>query len=389
MKKFSVSAFLLAASGIVFFASCSDDDNASPAATKATVIANYADIAYRNYLNAYDDAVALETAITTFNATPTAENFAAAKTAWLASRESYGTTEAFRFASGPIDIDENAPEGLINSWPLDEAYIDYVDGASDAGIINNPGLFPVISKQTLEDINQTENEESVSVGYHAIEFLLWGQDLTAPSANLPGQRPYTDFVDGGTASNQDRRRAYLAACADLLTDNLDYLVQQWQPSGVYRATFLALPENDALRNIFTGIVTLANSELAIERMQVALIGMDQEDEHSCFSDNTHRDIRLNLQGIINIYEGNYDGVDGPSLADLVGAANSTVYNSTETAINEAQSDMNAILTPFDLAISGGPSSVEGAKVQVTVDQLQVLGANLLAAAQAIGVTVNG
>lgn len=232
MKKFSVSAFILAMSGIVFFASCSDDDNASPAlTTKTEVIANYADMAYRNYLNAYEDAVALETAITAFNANPNSETFAAAKTAWLTSRESYGTTEAFRFANGPIDIDENAPEGLINSWPLDEAYIDYVAGNANAGIINDATTYPVISKEVLADINQPSDETSVSVGYHAIEFLLWGQDLTAPSANLAGQRPFSDFVTGAgsTASNQDRRRAYLSACADLLTDNLDYLVQQWQP----------------------------------------------------------------------------------------------------------------------------------------------------------------
>lgn len=160
-------------------------------------------------------------------------------------------------------------------------------------------------------------------------------------------------------------------------------------SGTYRATFLALSETQALTNIYNGIVTLASAELAIERMQVALIGMDQEDEHSCFSDNTHRDIRQNLQGIINVYEGSYDGIDGPSLANLVGLANPTAYAATETAINNAEADMNAIMTPFDIAISGGPNSVEGAKVQAAVSQLQTLGANLQAGADALGITING
>ncbi|NUY82051.1 hypothetical protein HUK80_14190 [Flavobacterium sp. MAH-1] len=387
MKNISISAAFLAVVGCSFVTSCSDDDS-NDGVTKAKVIKNYADIAYENYKDAYDDAVELEQAINAFVANPTQATFNTAKEEWKESRESYGTTEAFRFANGPID-DADGPEGLINSWPLDEAYIDYVDGDANAGIINNPAEFPTITKVSLEALNQTENEESVSVGYHAIEFLLWGQDLTAPSANMAGQRPYTDFVDGGTASNQDRRRQYLLACADLLTDHLSSLVTEWQPGGAYRTTFLALPENEALQNMYLGIVTLASAELAVERMDVALLNMSQEDEHSCFSDNTHRDVRLNLQGIVNIYQGKYDDIDGPSLEDLVKKASTTAFSATQTSLQAAQTKMNATQIPFDAAISEGPDSTEGAKVKATVEELQNLGATFIAGAAAIGVTVNG
>lgn len=387
MKNIKLSAALLAIGAFAIATSCSDDDS-NGNVTKAAVIANYADIAYQNYKDAYDDAVELEEAINAFAANPTQATFDAAKAEWKESRESYGTTEAFRFANGPID-DEDGPEDLINSWPLDEAYIDYVQGDTNAGIINNPAQFPTITKASLEALNQTENEESVSVGYHAIEFLLWGQDLTVPSANQPGQRPYTDFVDGGTASNQVRRRQYLVACADLLTDHLQYLVNEWQTGGAYRNTFLALPEATALQNIYLGIVTLASAELAVERMDVALLNMSQEDEHSCFSDNTHRDVRLNLQGIVNIYKGSYASIDGPSLEDLVKKANSTAFNATKAALEDTQTKMNATQIPFDAAISEGPQSTEGAKVKATVTALQNLGATFIAGASAIGVTVNG
>ena len=49
----------------------------------------------------------------------------------------YSPTEVFRFYGGPID-DDNGPEGLLNAWPLDEVFIDYVLGNPDAGIINDP-----------------------------------------------------------------------------------------------------------------------------------------------------------------------------------------------------------------------------------------------------------
>lgn len=378
--------------GLTFFACSSNDDKDSDkVVSKKEVIENYSNIVYANYKQAYDDAVLLKTAIKTFTATPTDANFTAAKTAWKTSRESYGTTEAFRFANGPIDGDDNGPEGLLNSWPLDENFIDYVDGAANAGIINDLTDYPTIDKAVLEGLNEDGGEKNISVGYHAIEFLLWGQDLTAPSAKLPGQRKYTDYVTGasGTAANQARRAAYLNACADLLTDNLDYLVQQWKSGGVYRTKFLALPEKDAIKNIYLGITTLVTAELPIERMDVALANADQEDEHSCFSDNTNRDIVLNLQGVINVYEGKYGNIDGASLEDLVRQADVTVYTDTQTSLNSSTTKVAAILTPFDLAISGGPDSVEGAKVKTAVQQLLNFGANLLAGASKIGITVNG
>lgn len=383
---FLKAGFILAAG--VFVTSCSSDSDSG--VSKKAVVKNYAEIVYQNYKDAYDDAVELEAAINTFTATPTAANFTVAKDKWKQARESYGTTEAFRFANGPIDDETDGPEGLINAWPLDEAFIDYVDGAPNAGIINDAVAFPTIDKPTLEAENENGGETNISVGYHAIEFLLWGQDLTAPSANQAGLRPYTDYVvgTGGTASNQLRRATYLKVCADLLTDHLDYLVGQWETGGEYRSIFLALPDDVAIKNIYLGITTLASAELAVERMDVALSNGDQEDEHSCFSDNTHRDIYLNLKGIINVYKGEYGSINGASLEDLVKNADLDAYNDTEASLNSCLTKMAAILTPFDLAIVDGPLSTEGAKVKATVLQLQDFGSNLLAGATAIGITVN-
>ena len=211
MKKIvQTLCFLLLAVFVV--ASCNNDDKNSEV-TKKQVIENYANIAYANYKKAYDDVVVLKTAINAFTTTPTDANFTAAKTAWKNSRESYGTTEGFRFANGPIDNTDakfpKGPEGFVNSWPLDENYIDYVAGSENSGIINDPITFPTITKDFLAgEMGKNDNQKYVTVGYHAIEFLLWGQDLTAPSEKKPGQRPYTDYVvTGGTAKNQEIGRA--------------------------------------------------------------------------------------------------------------------------------------------------------------------------------------
>lgn len=392
MKKLTLALSFAAVAGLVV-SSCSDDDNKnnnSQQVTRESVVENYAKIAYQNYKDAYDDAVELETAITAFTATPTDANFTIAKNKWKEARESYGTTEAFRFANGPID-DEDGPEGLLNAWPLDENYIDYVDNngtVQNGGIINSIATYPSITKDLLISLNEDGGEKNISTGYHAIEFLLWGQDLTDPSVKQAGLRPYTDFVDGGTALNQDRRRDYLNVVADLLTDHLDELVQLWKEGGEYRTVFLALPAKTALQNIYTGIITLAQAELANERMDVALFGKDQEDEHSCFSDNTHRDIYLNFKGVKNVYEGEYGNIDGPSLEDLVEQVSGKIAEDTDDAFDITETHIAAMAIPFDFAISGGEDSVEGAKVKTAiVDLKENLGPNLLAGAQALGLVV--
>jgi putative iron-regulated protein len=392
MKKISLTLSFAAVAGLVI-ASCSSDDdkNSGAQVTKAAVIENYADIVYQNYKDAYDDAVELENAITAFTDAPSEAGFTTAKNKWKEARESYGTTEAFRFANGPID-DENGPEGLINAWPLDENYIDYVDNngtVTNGGIVNNTATYPTITKELLISLNEDGGEKNISTGYHAIEFLLWGQDLTDPTEKKAGLRAYTDFVDGGTNLNQGRRRDYLKACADLLTDHLAYLVDQWKVGGEYRTVFLALPANTAIQNMYLGIATLAAAELAVERMDVALANMDQEDEHSCFSDNTHRDIYLNFKGVKNVYTGQYGtAIDGPSLEDLVNQANGQIADDTAAAIATTETSIGAIAIPFDFAIQGGAQSTEGAKVKTAVNNLQQqLGANLLAGAAALGISV--
>lgn len=362
--------------------SCSDNNDVPVTkVSKKLVIENYAAIVLQNYKDALTDAQALETAINTFATSPTDANFTAAKAAWKTSRESYGTTEAFRFASGPIDIDDNAPEGLLNSWPLDENYIDYVDTDANAGIINNPTTYPTITKASLLGVNQPgSNEKSVSIGYHAVEFLLWGQDLTDPADKKAGQRAYTDYT---TAANADRRKEYLKVCADLLTDHLQLLVTAWE--GTYKTTFLALSEDVALKNIFTGIAILTKGELSGERIFVAYDNKAQEDEHSCFSDNTDRDIRLNLDGIVNVYNGTYKNISGPSLKDLVNETNATIGTQIATALTTAQAAVNATASPFDFAIS---DATERPKVLVSVNSLNSLGDKFVEGGTAIGLKIS-
>ncbi len=354
-------------------------------ALKTEVVANYADIVHAGYQDSYETALALQAALQAFVANPTAETQQAAKDAWLAAREPYGQTEVFRFYGGPID-DEDGPEGLINAWPLDESYVDYVEGAPESGIINNVAEYPEITPELLLSLNQTGAEENVSIGYHAIEFLLWGQDLSADGS---GDRAFTDYT---TAPNADRRGQYLLAAADLLVGHLGELAAAWAPddAGNFRAAFLAGPADAALQQILTGMGVLSKSELAGERMFVAYDNQNQEDEHSCFSDNTHRDIILNAQGISNVWNGAYTRVDGSvvsgaSLAQLVALVGPELGSTVQALAETALASTGRIHVPFDQAIVAAdfrPAVLE------SVNALQDQGDAFAQVAGALGLQIN-
>lgn len=397
---------LMATAIIGFFATSCQKDDEGPEETKdpnaqlkSAIVANYADIVYASYEDSYNKAVELRDAINDFVANPTASGMDNAKQAWLDAREPYGQTEVYRFYSGPID-DDNGPEGDLNAWPLDEAHIDYVeDGTgneenpgSEANIVNNTEDYPVIDAVTLRGLNENGSEKNISIGYHAIEFLLWGQDF---NANGPGNRPYTDYVtDGsGTHTHQERRGQYLKVTAELLVEDLQYLVDAWNASGNnFRSTFVGQSSNQSLAEMLTGMGVLSKSELAGERIYVALDNQDQEDEHSCFSDNTHRDIILNAEGIQNVFEGTYtrtDGtvISGSSIRDLLAAVDQTMATELQNMITTSVLNAQAIPTPFDQAITQESVSGNGPIMQ-TVRSLQDQGDKIAEAAEKLGLSIN-
>ena len=377
-----ISLLLVFVASLILPMSAFAQDDAAD--TKQAVLETYAEIAYASYEDSLQLAEELQAAIDAFLADPTEETFQAAKDAWLVSNEPYGQTEVYRFYGGPIDA-EDGPEGLLNAWPLDEAYVDYVDGDADAGIINNVEDYPEITEELLLDLNEQGAEENIATGYHAIEFLLWGQDL---SDDGNGNREYTDYTD---APNADRRGEYLSIVANRLVSDLQDMVDAWAPDAEnYRADFVAGDADAGLTNILTGMGVLSKSELAGERMFTAYDNQDQEDEHSCFSDNTHRDIITNAQGIANVYYGTYtrlDGsvVEGTGLDDLVAGVNSDLNDEMLTALESSMVAVNEIPVPFDQAIvnpEGRPLVLEA------VFLLQDQGDLIAEIASELGLTIN-
>lgn len=364
-------------------------------ATARDVLKTYVDIAEAKYEDSLTAAMTLKTAVDAMLTDPTAETLTAAREAWLASRVPYQQTEAYRFGNPIVDD----WEGRVNAWPLDEGLIDYVDPSygfesdsnelytaniiADAKLMINgteveaTEITPELIAETLHEA--AGNEANVASGYHAVEFLLWGQDLngTGPGA---GDRPASDFsLENCTGDNCDRRREYLSAAMDLLITDLKEMVANWQDGGAARGNILNGDEQAGLSAILTGMGSLSYGELAGERMKLGLLLRDPEEEHDCFSDNTHNSHFYDAVGIQNVYLGQYkrlDGsmVEGTSLAQLVASKNAALDQEMQSKLTVTYDKMMDMVKraetveAYDQMI--GEGNEEGnATIQAAIDAL--------------------
>ena len=332
------------------------------AADPAAVADTYADIAEATYGDSLTTAQTLQVAVNALVAAPSADTLAAARSAWLAARVPYQQSEAFRFGNPVVDD----WEGRVNSWPLDEGLIDYVDpsyGQSEENPLSTLNVIavpkfslsgtevdattitPALISDTLQEADGIES--NVASGYHAIEFLLWGQDLngTGPGA---GNRPHTDYLFGDSCTNDncDRRAAYLVAATDLLVNDLTFMTAAWAEGGAARDAVAADPQAGLLM-MLTGMGSLSYGELAGQRMRLGLMLNDPEEEHDCFSDNTHNSHYYDAMGIRNVYLGRYVRVDGtavsgPSLSDLVAAIDPSVDTRLKAELDASVAAIGAL-----------------------------------------------
>ncbi len=364
------------------------------AADEKAVAEHYAEIARANFQDALTTAKALDAAITSFLENPSEDGLKAARDAWLASRPFYLQTEHYRFGNPVVDD----WEGKVNSWPLDEGLIDYVDASygseSDendlyvANVIANPvieingesvdasNITPALIADTLQEAGGIE--ANVASGYHAIEFLLWGQDLNGTDAGA-GNRAYTDYdIANCTNGNCDRRAAYLKSASALLVADIEDIVKAWEPGGE-AARVLTDDPTKGIAAILTGMGSLSYGELAGERMKLGLLLHDPEEEQDCFSDNTHNSHYYDAVGILTGFTGEYTRADGtkmsgPSIKDLLVAKDPAAADELEGKLTTTMAAFEKLkergdnVEAYDQMIAEG-NAEGGAVIQAAIDGL--------------------
>jgi putative iron-regulated protein len=153
----------------------------------------------------------------------------------------------------------------------------------------------------------------------------------------------------------------------------------------YRKAFETEPAKDALGKMLLGMGSLAGAELSHERMQVAFDNREQEDEHSCFSDNTLADLRNNATSVQNVLLGNYGDNDGPGVDDLVEAKDAALAKKLRDGIRTAIDEIDAVKGPFDQAILADDDSDERQHLLAAIDALNTFKEDLVEAAKILDI----
>ncbi len=349
---------------------------------------SYIALGEASYREAFTRAQTMQAAIAAFLGQPSAARLDVAKTAWIVARQAYTETEIFRFNDGPIDAPPTAeraagPEGRINMWPVDESTIDYVAGHPKAGLIQE--FDTPLTLATILSRDQVGDESAVTTGWHAIEFLLWGQDLRRDG---PGNRSYRDYLGNGPANT--RRRQYLQLVTDQLVADLGEVTEQWQAdeAGTYRAQLLATPAVEVLGRALHGATSYLTIELFGERLSVALDSGSQEDEHSCFSDTTHLDLQHGIAGIANLLRGDFGERHlGPGIIEVIAFQNPALAARVNKALTNAIAQAAALKPPIDQLIRLRPEHPDRIQAEATVTAFHELALSMKASAEALGIQI--
>ncbi|MFT5032905.1 MAG: putative iron-regulated protein [Bermanella sp.] len=388
-------------------------------AEKRAVLAAYREQAYRVYDDAYQAARLLYRDIDVLVQQPSNESLLAARKSWRAARVPYSQTEALRF--GHWFVDEW--EAKVNSWPIDEGFIDYVDDAYQASATNvwaranivgsdsivvagrDVPLNYIVFKQ-LQMLESVADVEAVVVtGYHALEFLLWGQDRHGTERGA-GERPWADFsiehcTNGPLPAESDKpcrkRGEFLKTVAILLMRQLQEMREHWGPGAGTPGDRLVRGDADAgLNRVLFGLAAMSTEELAGERMQVALLTHAPEEEQDCFSDDTHNSLWYNAKSIENFYYARYEGrsslsIPAHSLAALAARYYPELAAQLDEAFKNTREAMQAIREQgesqqqfVDQMIAEG--SVEGnALFETAINHLQLQAVLLNSLADNLGI----
>lgn len=250
----------------------------------------------------------MQTAVHDFVDAPSAANMAAARRAWLEAHSAYELTTLHRYFAAQVLDDALGLELLrlqyrINHWPIIPGYIDYVEGYPDSGIVHDINV--ALSREALVQQHGIFDVAEVTLGFHVIEFLLWGY------AAEPAGRPASDYEPVAELSQDEaengylleqlsnnRRRQLLTVITESLLDDFIALQALWlEQRAPVRQDIESLAAADAIVLLADSMAAMLTEELLLRSLYPMLNGDFDQSIQSPYSLSTQNAVSTQLSGL--------------------------------------------------------------------------------------------
>jgi putative iron-regulated protein len=318
-------AMLLAATSILFVASCKKEDKPTTTpvdfeTTKTNAIKDFTNnIAVSTYSDLNNAAIKLNTSILALNSSATEANLATAKTDWRNMRAIWEQSEGFLF--GPVADNDYDPK--MDTWPTDFNEMETLLASSDPLTVSSIEAQPL----TLR-------------GYHPIEYILFGTDGNRSAASITG-----------------RQKTYMVSLSADLKNTCEALYTAWTGSANYAADVINAGGSSIIyktkKELFLALVDgMAGicDEVGNGKILEPYTAKDSSIVESPYSGTSMIDFRNNIIGLQNVYLGKYGSKQGTGIKDVVAAKNKALDNKLQEQIAAAIAAINNVTVPFELAI---------------------------------------
>lgn len=345
--KFSPFTLLIALTLIL--SSCEKDKDPEPSGTELSnpelqnkILNDFAyNIALATYVEMESKMNIFYLSCVQFDSTLSQQDLISARNAWKNVRSVWEQSEAFLF--GPVSTDNIDPG--IDTWPIDHNSLD--------------SLFQTSVAFTQGFMNSLDDGLK---GYHPAEFILWG---------VNGNKVPADFTS--------RERVYLIALVTDLNVKATFLRASWDPATTnnYSLQIINAGQSGSVypsqRSVFEEIVNAMIGicdEVSNGKIYEPFAALDPSLEESPYSMNSLIDFRNNLQGVKNVYFGDFLS-NGNGLNDFMSKNNLSIHSKISNQIENALNSFNGITAPFNEAIIS-----QRPQVQNVINQINTLKLNL-------------
>ena len=250
----------------------------------------------------------LQSSIVMLTGQATNENLSLSKKTWLDAHSAYELTTLHRYFAMQLLEEQNSLALMqiqyqINHWPIIPGYIDYVNGYPDSGIVHDINVNLDVS--SLREQHGTFDVSEVTLGFHVIEFLLWGDDNDA----VP--RPADEFdavleltpkeTESGYSLEQlsnNRRRVFLSIATDTLVKDFQALQSLWlseEPS--IRRGIESKSVTEIILILADSMSAMLTEELLLRSLYPMLNGNFAESIQSPYSRSTQNAVSSQLSGL--------------------------------------------------------------------------------------------